>query len=500
MNNIVSINQLAKIFSLDVAAAGVLARDAGITMSGGFCARGILADCIKRGPPAMTADDLAAEEIRRELEELYPEAMAAYMEYAKRLRAGGRRGGSFNLVKVSNKKHGFLYYVRYKGTDGKLLPSKWSTGTASRAEAEAFAAGNREAILEAYFARKNRRPPVPAPETPPGDALPQAAAPLYPALENAYKPGSAYLAAAGNRGRALSQKTRSVYDHFINKRFIPFLKNRGITDFAGVVPPVIFTFQDCLLAEGNKAQTINRYLGAVKAVFNYLSMTGRIRENAFDRVKMLHTGGRNSAAPRGCLEIDQARGVFTTRWANPLHYLLCLMIYSTGLRNSELERVRRKDIIVEDGCYFVSVTKSKSENGIRRVPLHPFVYRRLMEYAGDMLPESYLFSACGNRNQSTLYKEANAALGRRIGMSERQMGKRRITFYSGRHFWKTLMSAEGLGDVEEYFMGHKVSSDVAKLYNHKDKQGKNMLARKAREVFRILDKRLFVDKRNRDEK
>jgi hypothetical protein len=56
------------------------------------------------------------------------------------------------------------------------------------------------------------------------------------------------------------------------------------------------------------------------------------------------------------------------------------------------------------------------------------------------------------------------------------------------------MSAEGLGDVEEYFMGHKVSSDVSKLYNHKDKQGKNMLAKKAREVFKILDKRLFVKK------
>jgi hypothetical protein len=54
-----------------------------------------------------------------------------------------------------------------------------------------------------------------------------------------------------------------------------------------------------------------------------------------------------------------------------------------------------------------------------------------------------------------------------------------------------MMNAEGLGDVEEYFMGHKVSKDVAKRYNHLDKQGRKRIEEKALEVFNILDKRLF---------
>jgi hypothetical protein len=55
------------------------------------------------------------------------------------------------------------------------------------------------------------------------------------------------------------------------------------------------------------------------------------------------------------------------------------------------------------------------------------------------------------------------------------------------------MSSEGLGnDIEEYFMGHTVSSDVAKLYNHKDRQGKRKLLEKTKKVFAILDKRIFV--------
>jgi hypothetical protein len=54
------------------------------------------------------------------------------------------------------------------------------------------------------------------------------------------------------------------------------------------------------------------------------------------------------------------------------------------------------------------------------------------------------------------------------------------------------MNEGGLGeDVEEVFMGHRVSGDVAKLYNHRDMQGRKRLVQKAKEVFRILDKKLF---------
>jgi hypothetical protein len=40
-------------------------------------------------------------------------------------------------------------------------------------------------------------------------------------------------------------------------------------------------------------------------------------------------------------------------------------------------------------------------------------------------------------------------------------------------------------------MGHKVSGDVSKNYNHKDKQGREKLLKKAKEVFTILDKKLL---------
>jgi integrase len=224
-------------------------------------------------------------------------------------------------------------------------------------------------------------------------------------------------------------------------------------------------------------------------------MSGNISYNVFDQVKMLKIGKEaKSNRGRGCFELDKLKKVFNETWETKISYMLCLMIYTTGMRNSEIEQIQVKDIIQIDDCFFIDITKSKTKNGIRKMPLHPFVHRKLMEYAKDLHPESYIFSAKGNHNQSILYKEANIDLGKckSIGMTAGQLKEQRISFYSGRHFWKTLMNADGLGnDIEEFFMGHKVSNDVAKRYNHRDKQGKKMIIEKAKEVFAILDKRLL---------
>ena len=54
------------------------------------------------------------------------------------------------------------------------------------------------------------------------------------------------------------------------------------------------------------------------------------------------------------------------------------------------------------------------------------------------------------------------------------------------------MNSEGLGDdIEEFFMGHRVTGNVSKLYNHKDKQGQSRMVEKARRVFAILDRCIF---------
>jgi integrase len=219
---------------------------------------------------------------------------------------------------------------------------------------------------------------------------------------------------------------------------------------------------------------------------------GVAEENIFDRVAPLKEP-ESATKTRGCHEVGAVSGVFAHKWREELEYLLCLIIYSTGLRNGEIERIRPEDLITIKGCHFINIPQSKTKNGIRIVPLHDFVYSRLTAFIKKhgVKDGQYLFSAHGGPNQSTIYKYANALLGVKINVSADELAAQHITFYSGRHYWKTLMNAYELGDVEEYFMGHKVSRDVAKRYNHRDKQGQRMVVKKAQEVFAILDKQLF---------
>jgi integrase len=407
-------------------------------------------------------------------EKKYPEQLKKLREFDSHF-TPPRKPKGYSLTKIPNKKQGFVYYVRYI-EKGKLVPTRRVTHTNDYDSAVQFALENRERLLSEYHARKEGKEVT-----------------LYGFLGAYYKEGSEYLAETGNRGRQISPKTRSVYYHFMHKNFIPFLRKRKIKRFEDLTAPVISDFQDSLLAKGNKAETVNRYTGSVSAVFDHLVRKGVIEENPFDKIDKLKVKAQ-SRAVRDCYAVDDVTGVFGRNWPSELSRLLCMIIYTANLRNGDIEKLQVKDIIKIDRYHFFNVRSSKTENGVRVVPVHPVLYEGLQNYIGGTgkQPEDYLFSVDGKPNQSALYRRANADMGAVMGFTEAELAERFITFYSGRHYWKTLMNSEDLGEIEEYFMGHKVSNEVRKRYNHRDRQGKRILMKKTKELIDILDRRLFT--------
>jgi integrase len=485
MDDLLTECQISKIFNINQITLKKLIREGRIP----FTIQGsrprfdmeVITNWMSNNPLIEDDEEIYLKKIQAEWREKSPEVFAALQAIDLKVVSHSnsqKNPKRYSLIKRPSKKYDYLYYVRYID-NGKLIPSKWNAHTNILQEAEKFAQENRDRILSAYYSKH---------------ALKNADNELYAILEKYYQPGSPYLEKDKNRNRILCKKTRSIYYHFMKEQFISFLQENNIKTFQEIDPPVIANFQDYLLSKGTKPQSINRYLSSVNCVFNHLLITGVIKENAFDRVKALKMGAKSTEV-RGCHELDKVKGVFNTSWDNTLLYLLCLTIYSTGMRNSEIEKIKVCDIIELDGIHFVDIKGSKTKNGIRLVPLHEFVYKKISAYIKktDKQVDGYIFSAHGGPNQSTDYKEANSLLAKRLKVSDEELEKQNITFYSGRHFWKTLMSSEGLReDIEEFFMGHKISGDISKNYNHKDKQGKEKLLEKAKEVFAILDKKLFA--------
>jgi hypothetical protein len=404
----------------------------------------------------------------------FPEALDVLRELDSHI-APKRRSKGYSLHKVPSKQYGFLYYVRYI-EKGKQISSRWNTHTNDRETAEQFACTNRDRILAEYGERKQE----------------QKQDNLYQILNDYYKKGSPYLEIDRQRGRNLSGLIAGRYQNFMVHVLIPFFRTSGVTAYSDVTPPLIAKLQNHLLARDNKPQTVNQWLGCFKAILDHMVMDGVITESVFTKTTMLKRNTQHQTI-RGCYEIDLVRGVFNRRWPGKISHLLCLMIYTTGLRNSEIEKIKVRDIIKIRDCRFINVRKSKTENGIRLVPLHEYVYTRIARLITRTKKhdDDYIFSEQGGPNQSGLYKQANTDMGAMLGFTPEQLAEQGISFYSGRHYWKTLMNAGDLGDIEEYFMGHKVSGDVSKRYNHRDKQGQKKLLEKAREVYRILDRRLF---------
>jgi integrase len=488
MNNLLTEYQITKIFNISLITLRKLVREGKIPAANQDSRHPLFkVDAITQwminNPLIEEDEDIRLRKIQAEWQQKSPELFAALHSIDIKVAAHSnaqKNPKRYNLIKRPSKKYGWLYYVRYMDK-GRLIPSKWNTHTNILAEAEKFAQENRNRIISEYYSK----------HTPEGE--------LYSILGGYYKAGSPYLERDKNRRRILAGKTISVYYHFMNKQFIPYLQSNNINTFDKIDPPIIANFQDYLLSTGMKPQSINRYLSSVNFVFNQLLITGKIKDNPFDQVKALKMDAKSTEV-RGCHGVDKMKGVFTAGWDDFLSYLLCLMIYSTGMRNSEIEKMKAEDLIELDGIHFVDIKAGKSENSIRIVPLHDFVYGKIQEYIREngKKGEDYIFSAHGGPNQSKLYREANIILGKKLKISsneteiEKELKKQHISFYSGRHFWKTLMNSEGLGDdIEEFFMGHKVSGDVSKNYNHKDKRGKGRLLEKAKEVFAILDKKLL---------
>jgi integrase len=413
------------------------------------------------------------ERLKKRFNQKYPESLEILKNYDKQFKEP-RKAKGYNLVKVRNKKLGFVYYVRYI-VNGKMVRSNWCTHTNNYEAAVRFALDNKDRLLDHYYNRSQKQ------------------FSFYSIFKSYYSKDSTYLQIDIKRGRTIGEGARTAYNNFINKQFIPYLRKYKIKNIEENSTPFLSKFQNYLLIDSNKKagikpQTINHYISYISKIFDHLLTEGYIKTNPCKSLITIKIK-KSDVKITGCFDVTKLKGVFNKRWKNELPYLLSLIIYTTNMRNGEIEKIQVEDFFKIRDYHFLNIPESKSENGERDVPIHDFVYRKIMLYVkkNNFKGGDYIFKLpkC-KRLGSKRYKAAYTELAGYIGYDEEKMQKENIRFYSGRHFWKTLMNSENLGDVEEFFMGHKVSDDVAKRYNHRDKQGEKKLLEKTKKVFQIL--------------
>jgi integrase len=166
-------------------------------------------------------------------------------------------------------------------------------------------------------------------------------------------------------------------------------------------------------------------------------------------------------------------------------------------------KIQFNDIQKINDLYFLNVRGTKSKNAKRKVPIHNALYKALKTYVKENGIEDGKPIFKGLYND--VFRQANFQMGNLLGYNEEQLLEKGICFYSGRHFFKSILAIGNLEkiadipiDFQELFMGHpfreeKVKEEKAgiKEYSYKhldsDSIGNDLLYKKGLEVIKVLD-------------
>lgn len=413
----------------------------------------------------------------------------------------------YTIIKQKRKKESFVFCAKYK-VNGKFLKTKFSLKTTDPKIAEKRAVAWKDSFLKNYGKRENR------------------SIAFYNLLSGYYAEGSELLAESLRAKRYINKDLIRRYHNFINDRFIPYLKQEGITKIEDLKPQKIIAFGGWLRdTEKLTAKTINdRINGAIKQALDYLYLKEKIRYNPFNEGVNTNLVAQKGEVKRRRIfgaarlfdvlfdyrmwtlaktqkELEQP----TEKHIQMRRYLLCLIAATTGLREGECYMLKKSSIELIGGIYFLNIDNSsadlenprlKTENAYRRVPLHKFVYKAIYEYINFAnITGDYLFFS-GNRKSinGRLFNEAYKECGIHCGYTEDEIKANNVDFHSFRHFWKTLMSQGGLSkELAIFFMGwSKNMNDMSERYSNIDEIGNDigdigLLVDNGRKVIDILD-------------
>jgi integrase/recombinase XerD len=252
--------------------------------------------------------------------------------------------------------------------------------------------------------------------------------------------------------KGLSRNTVESY-HFDLRKFRESLSSRS-RDFASFTKADIIDFIEKLRDEGYSASSICRFLSTVKSLCKYLLIENIIKE---DPSENLQSPKRWERLPKS-LSVSEVRAFLDLSSSMDLSepaairdYVMFELLYSSGLRVSELISLKLEDINFDAG--FVRVLGKGSKERI--VPLHMRAIERVKEYISRQRPEilkkkrsPYIFvTRRGGPMTRQRFWQTIKALGRKLGIE--------ISPHTIRHSFATHL-LEGGADLRslQKMLGH----------------------------------------------
>ncbi len=188
-----------------------------------------------------------------------------------------------------------------------------------------------------------------------------------------------------SRAENLSPATQRYYRQ-TSERWLRFCAERRLTDPRDVSPDHLTAYSGWLQAGGNNKQSVATWLRGVRALMSWAELRGYVELSPFrmwklKQPKLPAQRGFSATDVRGM--VDRAGG----QLANPQRdTAIILLLFDTGIRRSEVCRLRLADVIEGDHMASSVNVRGKGDK-YRRIEIHPQTQRAVFEYLVNERPQ-----------------------------------------------------------------------------------------------------------------
>ncbi|MEJ7780875.1 MAG: site-specific integrase [Daejeonella sp.] len=249
------------------------------------------------------------------------------------------------------------------------------------------------------------------------------------------------------RSRRYSENTIKTYINAL-KTFLAFYNNKTISEITN--NDVILFNNNFLLKNGLSSSYQNQVVNAIKLFFNTQS---DIRINA----DLIHRPKREKLLPN-VLSKEEIKAILNAP-RNIKHKAMLCLIYSCGLRRSELLNLKAQHVDSKRKLLIIKQSKGKKD---RVVPLSEKIIIQLQEYYRLYRPNIWLFEG---QNAGDQYSEKSLSNVLSQSVLKAKIQKP-VTLHWLRHSYATHLLENGtdLRYIQE-ILGHN-SSKTTEIYTH----------------------------------
>ena len=242
----------------------------------------------------------------------------------------------------------------------------------------------------------------------------------------------------------------STIKTYLNAIQVFLSANRGRLPEEITVDDILQFNKDYILRRNLSSSYQNQVVNAIKLFY-------RVVENRCIRIEDIHRPRREHRLPN-VLSKDEVRAILEAH-GNVKHKAMLSLIYSCGLRRSELIGLRSEHIDSKRMLVIIRQGKGKKD---RIVPLSPRILELLRDYYKAYKPEKWLFEgekAGSSYDERSLSQVLKSAL-RKAGI------RKPVSLHWLRHSYAThlLESGTDLRYIQE-LLGHN-SSRTTEIYTH----------------------------------